>query len=57
VRNFILVDDDYVEESNLSRIVGSRPEDSIKRKMKVEVMERLGKEIHPILKFAALKIR
>ena len=57
MRNFILVDDDYVEESNLSRIVGSRPEDSIKRKMKVEVMERLGKEIHPILKFAALKIR
>jgi molybdopterin/thiamine biosynthesis adenylyltransferase len=55
VRNFILVDDDYVEESNRSRMVGSRPKDSIKRRMKVEVMERLGREINPNIKIYALK--
>jgi molybdopterin/thiamine biosynthesis adenylyltransferase len=47
VESFLLIDNDYVKESNRSRIVGSRPDDAISRKMKTEVMERLGKEINP----------
>lgn len=55
VRELIIVDDDIVEESNRSRIVGSRPEDSIKRRSKVEVMERLGHEINPSIKITTIK--
>jgi len=55
VKKFVIIDDDYVEESNRSRIVGSRPDDSIKGKPKVEVMERLGKEINPGIEVKALK--
>lgn len=47
VKRFLLIDNDYVEESNRSRIVGSRPDDAILRKMKTDIMERLGKEINP----------
>ena len=55
VRELIIVDDDVVEESNRSRIVGSRPEDSVKRRSKVEVMERLGHEINPSIKTRTIK--
>jgi molybdopterin/thiamine biosynthesis adenylyltransferase len=55
VRRFVLVDDDYVEESNRSRIVGSKPDDSLKAKPKVEVMERLGKEINPNIEIQTVK--
>ena len=47
VKRFTIVDDDCVEKSNRSRIVGSSPEDSTTGRPKVEVMERLGKEIDP----------
>jgi hypothetical protein len=41
VGEFCLVDDDYVEESNLSRIVGAAPSDALKRVPKVTVAKRL----------------
>ena len=55
VRELIVVDDDVVEGSNRSRIVGSRPEDSVKRRSKVEVMKRLGHEINPSVKITTIK--
>jgi hypothetical protein len=41
VGEFLLVDDDHVEESNLSRIVGASAGDVIQRTPKVEVARRL----------------
>ena len=55
VRSFVIVDDDHMEESNRSRIVGSRPKDVREEKAKVEVVERLGKEIEPEVEIRALK--
>jgi len=55
VKNFVLIDDDYVEESNLSRIVGSRPVDSKNHRSKVKVMKRLGKGINPDIKIQLLQ--
>ncbi len=40
VENFFLVDDDIVEESNLSRIVGATASDAMNKALKVEVAER-----------------
>jgi molybdopterin/thiamine biosynthesis adenylyltransferase len=55
VRNFILVDNDVVERSNRSRIVGSRPDDSLGSLTKVKVMERLIKEVNPEAEVLALQ--
>jgi len=55
VRSFVLVDDDYVEESNRSRIVGSRIIDSLRQKPKVKVMERFGRGINPDIKMHLLR--
>lgn len=52
VSKLIIIDDDVIEESNLSRIVGSRPSDV--GKPKVEVMERFGKEINPNTEIVAI---
>jgi hypothetical protein len=43
VRHFCLVDSDYVETSNLSRIVGATASDARKRTAKVDVSRRLVK--------------
>lgn len=55
VKNFILIDDDRIEESNRSRIVGSRVNDSLSSLPKVKVMERLVKEISPEAEVVALQ--
>jgi len=47
VKKFILIDSDAVEESNRSRIVGTRSEDSVRKVNKIEVMGRLGRDINP----------
>lgn len=47
VQNITVVDDDLIERSNLSRILGSLPEDAIEGRSKVEVMERLGQQVKP----------
>lgn len=68
VEQFILVDSDFVEESNLSRIVGSTPKDAKLKIPKVKIMTRLGRKINPRTKVvevvdtiyhnsAALKLR
>jgi hypothetical protein len=46
-RNFRLFDPDYVEESNLNRMVGSRPADAIEQRMKTNVIRDLILEIEP----------
>ena len=55
VAELIIIDDDIVEENNRSRMVGSRPDDSMKRRPKVEVMERLGYEINPLVRIKIIK--
>jgi len=55
VSKFVLVDPDFVEESNLSRIVGSKLKDAKERRPKVEVMRRLGKEINPDVQIALVR--
>lgn len=44
---FVLCDYDHVEESNLTRMIGSRPRDAIAAEQKTAVIERLIKEINP----------
>lgn len=46
VENFILIDDDIIEKSDLSRVAGSTYEDVISGLPKVEIMKRLGKFIN-----------
>jgi molybdopterin/thiamine biosynthesis adenylyltransferase len=46
-KNIILVDPDTIEESNLSRLVGSVPSDVEKKLPKVEIGSRLAKQINP----------
>lgn len=55
VAELIVIDDDVVEETNRSRIAGSRPEDSTNKRLKIEVMERLGHEINPPVKIRPIK--
>jgi len=55
VEKFIIIDDDLVEESNLSRIVGSMPKDATKRTPKVKVMKRLGRQINPEVRISSVK--
>ncbi len=47
VQEFILVDDDRVEESNLNRLIGSTREDAVNKATKVEVAQRVIKFINP----------
>ncbi len=55
VEKFIIIDDDVVEESNLSRIVGSMPKDATNRTPKVKVMKRLGRQINPEVRISSVK--
>jgi len=50
VKKFILIDSDKIEESNRSKIVGSRPEDVQKKSYKVHVISNFGKQINPEIK-------
>ncbi|OGW15208.1 MAG: hypothetical protein A3G93_11515 [Nitrospinae bacterium RIFCSPLOWO2_12_FULL_45_22] len=43
--DFLTVDDDIVEESNLNRLVGALPIDVKEKRLKVEVAERMIKQI------------
>lgn len=52
VGEFCLIDDDRVEQSNLSRIAGATREDAAKRLEKVKVAERLILQGNPRAKFA-----
>lgn len=47
VQNYILIDDDHVEESNLNRLIGAYPEDLEEETKKVDVAERLIHKINP----------
>jgi len=55
VRKFIIIDDDVVEESNLSRIVGTRPRDATNKTPKIKVMKRLGRQINPKVLISSVK--
>ena len=55
VEKFIIIDDDLVEESNLSRIVGSMPKDATNRTPKIKVMKRLGRQINPEVRISSVK--
>ena len=54
VQKIICIDNDVVEKSNLSRLVGATLEDVEKKRSKVEVMGRLGKQINPSLNFVGI---
>ena len=45
LEDFLIVDDDIVEESNLNRLVGALPIDVKEKRLKVEVAERMIKQI------------
>jgi molybdopterin-synthase adenylyltransferase len=47
VENFLLVDPDRVEESNLNRLLGATAGDAVDKRQKVHVMERLIKAVNP----------
>jgi hypothetical protein len=47
VQEFMIADDDRVEESNLNRLVGALREDVIKKATKVEVAQRLIRSVNP----------
>jgi len=55
VGNFILVDDDRVEESNLSRIVGAAASDALSKAAKVKVAQRLILQCNPHAKTHLIK--
>ncbi|MCG2714293.1 MAG: ThiF family adenylyltransferase [Candidatus Omnitrophica bacterium] len=46
-QEFVLVDDDRVEESNLNRLVGAVREDIVNKTLKVEVAQRVIRSINP----------
>lgn len=56
IGEIVIVDPDHVEERNLNRILGATAEDAIRRRLKVDVIERnivrigIGTQVH---KFAA----
>ncbi|MFH1622619.1 MAG: ThiF family adenylyltransferase [Candidatus Omnitrophota bacterium] len=54
VQEFILVDDDIVEESNLNRLVGASREDVINKTPKVDVARRVVNSINPSAKIKGL---
>ena len=45
--DFLIVDDDIVEESNLNRLVGALPIDAREKRLKVDVTERMIMQINP----------
>lgn len=47
VRDFVLIDDDYVTGSNLNRLIGTGPEDAREGRHKVKVSVDLVEEIAP----------
>ncbi len=47
IRNFVLIDDDLVEESNLNRLIGSTFTDGKNATPKAEVAQRVIKSINP----------
>src|SRR5712691_11090780 len=47
VHHFVLIDNDRIEESNLNRVVGSRPDHSLQRTQKTEVIKELVLGISP----------
>jgi hypothetical protein len=51
--NFLVSDYDFVESSNLTRMIGSRPEDAEVREQKTEVIRRMVKSIN---RLAAVEI-
>lgn len=44
---FVLCDFDHVEETNLTRMIGSRPDDAIEKSPKTSVIRRLIEQINP----------
>jgi len=59
VEDFLVVDDDVVEESNLNRLIGGVPSDAEEKRLKVDVAERMIKQINPNAKVTkyALNLR
>lgn len=55
VEDITVIDDDLIEGSNLSRVVGSRPEDVAEGLPKVEIMRRLGQQISPGARITPIK--
>ena len=47
VGDFVLIDPDVVEESNLNRMVGSRPEDAVHKRQKTVVISKMIRAIAP----------
>ncbi|MDD5464915.1 MAG: ThiF family adenylyltransferase [Candidatus Omnitrophica bacterium] len=54
IQEFMLLDDDRVEKSNLNRLVGATREDVINKTLKVEVAQRVIKSINPEAKITSL---
>lgn len=55
VRYFVLIDPDVVEESNRSRLVGSKSEDAKARTPKVAIMKRIAGDIDSRIKIMAIQ--
>src|SRR5713226_7372002 len=47
VGSFVLVDDDHVDVTNLNRLIGATPPDAESETLKVDVTERLIRQINP----------
>jgi molybdopterin/thiamine biosynthesis adenylyltransferase len=56
VEDFLIVDDDIVERSNLNRLVGAFPIDAEEKRLKVDVGERMIMQINPEAKVEKLAI-
>src|SRR5207253_6821993 len=57
IRNFVLLDPDIVEESNLNRLVGATQADERKRTPKVRVSERLIKGVNKKAQVTVRQVR
>jgi molybdopterin-synthase adenylyltransferase len=55
VTDFVLIDDDRVEPSNISRVYGSTPSDGRRRRFKVAVLAREIRRISPACKVRCLR--
>jgi molybdopterin/thiamine biosynthesis adenylyltransferase len=56
VQDFLIVDDDIVERSNLNRLVGAFPADAEEKRSKVDVGERTIMQINPEAKVEKLAV-
>ena len=54
VQEFVLVDDDIIEESNLNRLIGASIEDAKNRTPKVDIAKRVINSINPAAKVMQL---